>query len=164
MSRFNAYKQERSSDIHASIYVVPEPEDINARVAKESGPVKLVFDLSQFTEYGESSYFKPTQKQPLISVRKNGVIRLSCEIGDTIKDDQTVKLYLNKKGNILIVKPVVEGGLKFNLNKNSSERGRVMHTSSRRLVYDLIKVGCSEFPVRFKAEWNNDMQAWIGRR
>ena len=126
-------------------------------------PCKVSIDISNFKEYGESAAIRLTKKMPLLSVRRNGRIRLSREIGDTISDGEEIKIYINNPATIAVIKVVAKGGLAVKANTNKgSECGRVMEANCRRLVKDLLAKGLA-FPVRWEMKWNPEKEWWEGR-
>lgn len=125
-----------------------EPEQAN-------GPVKTTLDLSEFIRFdGQKSQ---SQRGKWIGINQRD-ITISHEIGKTLPPESKVEFYLNRKGTILVLKTSING-----LPVRAEGKGKTKHVSCKALKDTLLKIGI-QLPVRFTAEWDDELKAWVGRR
>lgn len=129
------------------------------RKREESGPVKETLDLSQFIRFDKSSAGYQGTKGKWFGVDVRGKVYISHEIGRHFEAGTKVEFYLNKKGTILVMRES-EKGLPLAL---TGKKSMAKWVSCRALKKTLEKIGV-KIPVRFDAEWNEELQAWVGRR
>ncbi len=120
------------------------------------GPVKTTLDLSCFIWFNGQRSQGRRGKWMSIGVR--GEVSISHEIGKELPEDTRVEFFLNKKGTILVMREKLNG-LHVRQTKKSEAR-RVSCTSLKNTLLDLGV----QLPARFVAEWEPELQAWVGRR
>lgn len=132
----------------------PEEEGYWAKRAREeSGPVKTMLDLTEFIRFSQSA-----PRGGFIKVSSSD-ITISHGIGKNYEPGAMVELLLNKKGTILVMRETQKGmPLRLAGPKSSAKR-----VSCRELINTLKALGV-ELPVRFYAEWDEELKAWVGRR
>jgi hypothetical protein len=121
---------------------------------KASGPVKTTLDLSQFIKF--DSLTSKSQFGKWIGVNQREIV-ISYEISKNLPPESKVEFYLNRKGTILVLKTSLNG-----LPVRSESKGKTKCVSCKALIDTLLKMGL-QLPVRYIAEWDEDLQAWVGR-
>lgn len=129
------------------------------RARRESSPVTATIDLSLFTIYDASCQTYGRRGDMTITVDKRGVVNISHEIGKVFSAEKA-ELRMNKRGTMLAVLASPRG-----IPVRSSGNGKSMakRVNCQRLKDDLLSLGV-ELPVKFVTEWNEQLQAWIGKR
>jgi hypothetical protein len=121
--------------------------------------VTTELDLNQFTVFNRYTTKCRGEKGRWFSVNVRNEVCFSQEIGRNYEPGDTIEFLLNKKGTILVVRKSGDG-LPLIKSGGKKQSKRVTCKSLRETLGQLgIKI-----PVRFWAEWNEELQAWIGRR
>lgn len=148
----------RSGDILLNDQEGLEDKHLEERMRQESGPVKTTLDLSQFMVFNRNSYQRGTAA---LTVKACGRVYISSALGAKLKLGAKVEFLLNRKGTILVMREAKDG---FTIYRgHGHERLQAKAVSCRALARTLKEMG-AEFPVRFRVEWDDDLQAWVGRK
>ncbi|SMB97990.1 hypothetical protein SAMN00808754_2061 [Thermanaeromonas toyohensis ToBE] len=97
-----------------------------------------------------------------ITISPRGDVRLSSLLGANFQDGERIELLLNKKGTILVLRPAPTG-LRFRMERPKGKKTQAKRVCCRALAEKLKELGIS-LPTRFRAEWNDELQLWVGRR
>lgn len=137
---------------------MPSSEELESLKHEKSGPVKTTFDLKRFTVFDGASGIGRREKW--ITVRLDGRIYLSHEIGKTFPPEVKLEALLNSPGNIILVRESRKG-----ITVRSAYRGHSQARAFRchALKERLVNLGVN-LPVRFIAEWDDEQKMWVGRR
>ena len=126
--------------------------------AAKSGPVKTSLDLGSFLRFdGKNSQGR---KGKWLNVNNNGGVTISSEIGKALSDGALVELLLNRRGTILVLRESLQG---ISFRRTHSKRSHGCQVSCKALKAQLMEMDIP-LPVRFVAEWDEDLRAWVGRR
>ena len=82
------------------------------------------------------------------------------EIGKQYQPGTPVEFFLNKKGNILVMRPASDG---IPMRSAAGIRSGAKKCACKVLRNMLENMGV-ELPVRFWARWDEELKAWVGRR
>lgn len=134
-------------------------DNLERRKKAESGPVKETLDLNQFTRFNIKSSKYRGRSGVWLSVDTRGDVGISHEIGKNYQPGTTVEFFLNKKGTILVMRPASDGIPMRNYCRKSGAK-KCCCKALRNTLRDLGV----ELPVRFWARWDEQLQAWVGRR
>jgi hypothetical protein len=127
----------------------PEPE-------AEPGPVKTKLDLSLFDKFDGQSVQGKRGKWMSMNVR--GDITISHDIGKTLPEDAIVEFYLNRKGNILVMRQSLNGIALCKATRSESRRVSCIALKTRMQELDI------KLPARYVTKWDEELRAWVGRR
>ncbi|MGL5512581.1 MAG: hypothetical protein ACRDBM_04990 [Sporomusa sp.] len=132
---------------------------MNSNLPAES-PCKTTLNLKEFTKFDARN--SRLNQGAYIRICKDN-ITISAVIGQKYTSEDKVSLFINKKGNILVMQSdPSENGLKIR-----SQQGRGASLSKfiacRALVKHAKALGL-ELPLRFLATYDEELQAWVGRR
>ncbi len=151
--RFVVYAPERNDK--------EEEDKLERRKRAESGPVTTKLDLTQFTVFNRDTVLFRGRRGKWISVTATGEVFFSHEIGKNCADSAKFEVLLNRKGTILIVRENPQKG--FPSRPSSAKKTRSKLVSCSAVKNALIKLGV-KLPVRFYAEWDEELKAWVGKR
>lgn len=160
------------SDIHQGDVIPVDPEESQKyweeKIKKESGPVKTKLDLSLFEAFGADKQSRQgSHKAMWAKVDKRGNIIFTDAFSRKFSDGAKVMIYLNSKGNIMVIREE-EGGMPLRYLYSERARNRQKSQAKRcgaaRIARALTARGVN-LPARFMIEgWDDDLQAWVGRR
>ncbi len=122
------------------------------RAKRESSPVTTSIDLSCFTVFNK----RTVRDDGTITVSPKGMIRLSAGIARAMKTGDTVEILLNKAVTIIAVRQSPDG---FPIKVGKSEG-----CCSSTTVAKALQAKEVELPAKFVTEWDENLQAWVGRR
>lgn len=150
-------------DIHSSSDLLVDAnshrENLEQRVKEETKPVKTTLDLSLFTVFNAES--RKRKAGLWMGVNQKGEVYLYEDLAEQIKAEY-VELLLNKKGNILVLREADEQkGLKLRWVK--PERTGAKAVYCRELAVRLKELGV-QLPVKFKVEYDPELNVWVGKR
>jgi len=164
MSRlYEALNRRQSQDVirQVELPVAREEESrLERRIREEAGPVRTTLDLSNFLVFNKSSQ-RATKGEFWIKVDSKGGVYLSHEIGKQVNWER-VEILLNRKGTIIVVREGGDEGLKL-YGEGHGNRTKAKRAGCTALAHTLKKLGV-QLPVKFKAEYDPELQAWVGRR
>ncbi|MGB9825250.1 MAG: hypothetical protein ACPLRU_01140 [Desulfofundulus sp.] len=142
--------------IHAN-FEVYHPDKTDAGEIAKGGPIKEKVDLSYFLDF--TSYERRTAGSgKWLCVDKRGTLRLSSEL---VGGQETLRtrIYANKPGTIIVIKPDDTG----RIFKRSRGKGKALQITCKTLQQHLIEKNIP-LPARYNATWDDELQAWVGRR
>lgn len=139
-----------------------EEDDLEQRSQAESGPVETKLDISLFAAFNRDTVPCRGRKGAWISVSPTGEILLSSLIGEFYGEKaRFFEAFLNKKGTIIVVRENAAKGFPARTYRSRKTQSKVF--SCAYLKDELVKLGV-KLPVRFYAEWDEGLKAWVGRR
>jgi predicted HTH domain antitoxin len=122
--------------------------DVNVELGELDLSAFRVFNwLSTKTRYGK-----------WITVGKRG-ISISWEIARDLRPGALVEFYLSPEGKILVMRECLNGLVV----RGGNSKNRSKEISCKALSKALMDLGVC-LPVRFMTEWDEKLQAWVGRR
>lgn len=159
---YETVNRRQSQDVIVPLEVPVAREEesrLERRIREETRPVKTTLDLSSFAVFNRTCQ-KVVKGEPWIRVDSKGGVYLSHEIGQQVNWER-VEILLNPKGTIIVVRESDEKGLK--LYRERATKTKAKRTNCSALACTLKQLGV-ELPVKFKAEYDPELQAWVGRR
>lgn len=130
-------------------------EKQNTKMEKPESPY-LDFDLSKFEQFGEAS---PVSPALYVSPKELRISGTDLQPGDRVVFYiNSVELQYLEPGRLVIIKKS-ETGRALYYDRNSKRACRI---SCRSLMKSLQQKGVP-LPARYKLEWSEKMQAWVGR-
>ncbi|WP_371366260.1 RNA polymerase sigma factor FliA [Sporomusa rhizae] len=121
-------------------------------------PTVTKLDLSSFIVFNANNAMV-TRNSAYITVTKNGKITMSSEVGKKFKTGETLEILLNQAGNIIVVRSSTSG-IRCRQNGKNSE-GKIISCANAKLFMESKKMA---LPARFRAEWDEEILAWVGRQ
>jgi len=123
----------------------------------EPSKVNSSFDLAEFEVFDATNV--GASESHTINVLKRGAITLSAAIGSGIELGTRLEVLVNKKGNIIVIRKAING---IACRPNGS-RTKSKFLACKAILKHFEKNDI-ELPVKFRAEYDENMQAWVGRR
>lgn len=150
----------------AEVTTVPLPyvQD-DEQTSQPPNPVKTRLDLSFFQRFEGTGRQGQGYRGKWFRVYKGVEVGISAEIGKTLPDDALLELLLNRTGTILVARES-PNGIRFRRNyqkEGQQHKGKAGRVTCKALVNALLELNV-ELPVVFKAEWDEELKAWVGRR
>lgn len=100
------------------------------------------------------------QKEKMITVDKRGTVRLLSCVGSNFQPGDRVEFFLSPDKRQLAVRKV-NSASGFKLRADSKSPAKMCNCAELR---SLLQGAGIELPARFEAEWDEHLQAWVGRR
>jgi hypothetical protein len=123
----------------------------------EAGKVLTKLDLTAFIKFDASN--AGTKDSYTISVLKRGQVTVSAAVGKGYDLGTKLEVLVNRKGNIIIVRPSNNG-----IACHSNGAGSKSKALSCKSVINYFLDNGIELPARFRAEYDEALQAWVGRK
>ncbi|CUH95903.1 hypothetical protein P22_1989 [Propionispora sp. 2/2-37] len=124
-----------------------------------AAPVHTSIDLSSFIVFNASNAAVNSRDTVAIGVTKTGKVTLSAAIGARYQAGETLEVLINKTANIIVVRQS-ENGIKCRTNGKNTI-GRIL---SCRALTNYIGGKKIDLPIRFRAEWDDSVQGFVGKR
>ena len=162
---YETVNRRQSQDVIKNIEIPVAHEEesrLEKRIREESGPVKTWLDLSEFMVFGAGRYKATSQSEHWITISPRGDVRLSSRLGAHFQNGERIEVLLNRKGTILVLRPAPTG-LSFRAERPEGKKTQAKRVCCKALAEKLKELGIS-LPARFRAEWNDELQLWVGRR
>jgi hypothetical protein len=141
--------------------IIDEPQEKEPEQA--NGPVKTTLDLSLFKRFDvKSQSLRGRHDGKWFRVDQKGNITLTDALSREFSDDAKVAIYLNSKGNILVMREEPDG-IQLTKMYKTTPRSVMRRCTCREIARTLEQIGV-KLPVRFMAEWDEELGAWVGRR
>lgn len=156
-------KQDISS-IKNKIYpLLEERKNMNARQSGKAAPANdlpmhTALDLSEFTVFNASNSIG-SRDSKTITIGKSGRVTLSSSIGATFDVGTKIEILINKKANIVVVRQS-DNGITCRLNGGQTQ-GKVF---TCKALFHHLEDSKIELPAKFRAEYDKEIQSWVGRR
>ena len=151
----------------AEVTTVPLPyvQDDEQTQTHSPNPVKTTLDLSFFQRFEGTGRQGQGYRGKWFKVYKGVEVGISAEIGKTLPDDALLELLLNRTGTILVVRESPNGIRlrRYHQKEGQQHKGKAGRVTCKALVNALLELNV-ELPVVFKAEWDEELKAWVGRR
>nr|WP_173813008.1 sigma factor [Dendrosporobacter quercicolus]NSL49603.1 hypothetical protein [Dendrosporobacter quercicolus DSM 1736] len=132
----------------------------NSRSVKtEAGALTVTkLDLSTFVVFNANNALA-TRTTPYITVTKNGKVTLSPEVGKRFASGETLEILINPAATIAVVRSSAEGIQCRRNGKNTDST--IFSCAHAKLFLENKQV---PLPAKFRAAWDEDLSAWVGRR
>jgi len=127
--------------------------------SEESSPVNTALDLSEFLVF-DASNSAGNRECHTITISKIGKVNLSAAIGAKYQTGTKLEVLVNKKCNIIIVRPS-NNGIACRPNGGQQTQGKQIACKSLLHHLEPLKI---PLPLRFKAEFNANINGWVGRK
>ena len=121
-------------------------------------PVVTKLDLSSFVVFNASNAMT-TRNAAYITVTKTGKVTMSAEVGKRYRAGETIEVLFNQVGTILVIRSSGTG-IRCRQNGKNSE-GKIISCASAKVYLESNQI---PLPARFRAEWEEELQAWVGRQ
>lgn len=120
-------------------------------------PVTTSLDLSTFIVFNA---FNSTiaRNSAIISVTRSGKVTLSAPIGEKYDAGDKLEVLVNQAATIIVVRQSNNGISCRSNGKNTT--GKLV--TCKALINMLMKKKI-EFPIRFRAEWDEAVQGFVGK-
>jgi RNA polymerase sigma factor (sigma-70 family) len=129
----------------------------NSKTAADA-PTVTKIDLSLFVVFNAANTLI-TRNTANIAVTKTGKVTMSAMVGKQFEFGEKIEVLLNQVGNIIVVRRS-DIGIPCRKNGKDSE-GKLVSCASAKLFLESKQV---PLPVRYRAEWDTDLNAWVGRK
>jgi len=127
--------------------------------SEESSPINTALDLSEFLVF-DASNSAGNRECHTITISKIGKVNLSAAIGAKYQTGTKLEVLVNKKCNIIIIRPS-NNGIACRPNGGQQTQGKQIACKSLLHHLEPLKI---PLPLRFKAEFDANINGWVGRK
>ncbi|MBP2638289.1 MAG: hypothetical protein H6Q72_4196 [Firmicutes bacterium] len=129
-------------------YEKKQEESFNACKVKLNLNDFIKFDATN-SRLSQGSYIRVTKDK----------VTISSVVGNHFKNNEEVELLINKKGNIILLRKA-RNGLKV---KPQGSKTTSKFVACKAVIRYLLNMAV-QLPAQYNAEWDDELQAWVGRR
>lgn len=127
----------------------------------EGNPCKVMLDLKEFTKFDATN--SRLSQGTYIRINKDKVT-ISASLGREHSEGDKVSLLINKKGNILVMQnDPSENGLRIR-SQSGGGASISKFVSCKSLIKHVTEKLGLELPVQYNVKYDEELQAWVGRR
>lgn len=140
-------------------YIMPTRQIKKSVPIPIEAPVRTSIDLSSFIVFNAGNSTVSSRDAAVIGVTKTGKVTLSSAIGSRYQAGEALEVLVNQTSNIIVVRQS-DKGIRCRTNGKNTI-GRVL---SCRALTNYLTSKKIDLPIRFRAEWDDSVQGFVGKR